>query len=287
MSEDIPLKNLINSFRYEISSAVETLNQANGLSKKLAEYPVEQLDREFSRLSHLLEDAKQIVRRASVEIFKSSEQWGFSSFTTLTSSKGTSSLASSSSRSTINPIISPAIHATKGTRKDYLERHYWAIEDGKIMQRYRETLTTNEKKFISQVQGESWGHFYVTDVLEYEEVFHGDNKSIRQGPDGIYFDTQSDSLVVTEFKGQNSKENDGQKQPDWTLETCRKIQRYQAPYTKVSEFEREAAAFILKEYEAGRTIRYEVIRTEVDPETGEMWTQLEKRTHLEAEHSPP
>lgn len=180
-----------------------------------------------------------------------------------------------------------AVHLTQGNYKEYLNRHYWDSQGGKAIQQYRETLGTSEKRFISQILGESWGHRYITEILGYEEILHGDSKSIVQGLDGIYLDPRDNTLIVAEFKGQKSPESKAQRRPAWTLETCQKIQRYQRPYDKVSEFEREAAIFILQEYEAGRTIRYEVIRTEVDPKTGQMWTQREKQTRLECDLSPP
>jgi hypothetical protein len=287
MSQGIPLEELINQFRGEISSAVDTLHQVSSLSRRLPERPVEQLDREFAWISQLLQEVQQTVRRASVQVFEGNERWGNSPFATLTSSRGNSSFVPMSSGSTISSSVPQAIHFTQGGHKEYLERHYWNSQDGEAMQQYRETLTTVEKRLISQIQGESWGHRYVTDILRYEEVFHGDSKSIRQGLDGIYLDPKEDALVVVEFKGQRSLESAAQQRPTWTLDTCQKIQRYQFPYHKVSEFEREAAAIILQQYEAGRTIRYEVIRTEVDPNTGKMWTQLEKQTRLECDLPSP
>ena len=117
--------------------------------------------------------------------------------------------------------------------------------------------------------------------LKYKEIFHPDNKSIRQGLDSIYWDAKTGELVVVEFKGQGGSESPSQKKINWTPETCKKIQKYQKPYDKVSEYEREMAKKVLDAYDKGERIRYEVVHTKVDEKTGEFWTQLEKQTVLE------
>jgi hypothetical protein len=140
-----------------------------------------------------------------------------------------------------------------------------------------------EKQQFSRMMGESIGDRYVTEVLGYEEVFHGDSKSIAQGFDSLYYDPQKNELVVVEFKGQGSRESELQKQTAWTVKTCEKIAqpRPPRPYQKVSEYEKSAAKVVLKNYDDGNRMRYEVIRTGVDTKTGEFYSQLEKQTYLE------
>lgn len=287
MSQDVTIKELINQLQGEISSAVHDLGAISAFSKKLPQCHAENLDREFIRISDLFEEVERKVKRASSQISQGNEKWGNGSFSNITSSSKMEGFTPVLSSSQINTSTPTTIHFTRGDRKDYLDRHYWDSQDWEGIGEYRESLKPQKKSFISQTLGESWGHNYVTDILGYKEVFHGDSKSIRQGLDGIYLDPEKDALVIAEFKGQNSPESTAQRRYSWTLDTCQKIQRSQFPYDNVSEFERQAALFILQEYDAGRIIRYEVIRTEVDPKTGKIWTQLEKRTHLEHDNSPP
>jgi hypothetical protein len=281
----------IEDFRRNVTKAVEDLEEIRWLTDKLTEFTVDEVCSQITQLQDLCKQVAAEIKRTGDCLIQINTKWGSEplkrSTLTLASSRDNSSFAPLLSGAIANPPASAAIHFTQGGHKKYLERHYWNSQDGEAMQQYRETLTTAEKRWISQIQGESWGHRYVTDILGYEEVFHGDSKSIRQGLDGIYLDPKGDALVVVEFKGQRSLESAAQQRPTWTLDTCQKIQRYQFPYDKVSEFEREAAAIILQQYEAGRTIRYEVIRTEVDPNTGKMWTQLEKQTRLEGDFPSP
>jgi|GEM_PF-5381110 len=167
-----------------------------------------------------------------------------------------------------------------------IHRHSWAQEDSRAMADFRTGLNTQEKRGFSAIQGESFGHRYVEDILGYEIVFHGDEKSIRQGIDGLYFDLKTDSLVVVEFKGQGSPESMLQKHHDWTMTTCQKIDQRVFPYGQVSNYERTVALAILDQVERGQPVRYEVVRTEVDVTHGEMWSQLEKQIFLEKDLAP-
>ncbi|NER49201.1 MAG: hypothetical protein F6J92_21400 [Symploca sp. SIO1A3] len=167
-----------------------------------------------------------------------------------------------------------------------IHRHVWAYEDSQAMADFRTGLNTQEKRNFSAIQGESFGHRYVEDVLGYETVFHGDEKSIRQGIDGLYFDHRTDSLVVVEFKGQGSRESTLQKYHDWTMTTCQKIDQGMFPYGQVSDYERTVARSILDHIERGQPVRYEVVRTEVDVTHGQMWSQLEKQIFLEKDLTP-
>ncbi|MDF0555624.1 hypothetical protein [Kamptonema sp. UHCC 0994] len=175
------------------------------------------------------------------------------------------------------------IASTQGSRQEFLHRHYWNTQDGQEMAQFYNQQLSRGKSEISKVMGESMGDRYVTEVLGYEEVFHGDSKSIRQGFDSLYRDPQKDELVVVEFKGQGSGESTLQKQTAWTVETCEKIARPQPsfPYNNVSQYEQNAAKEVLRNYDGGNRMRYEVVRTEIDPKTGEFWTQIEKQTYLE------
>lgn len=165
--------------------------------------------------------------------------------------------------------------------------HIWPKEDGQAMADFRNGLDRQKKQDFSAIQGESFGHRYVEDILGYKTMFHGDEKSIRQGIDGLYFDQESDSLVVVEFKGQNSSESNAQKRRDWTIVTCQKIDEgLDFPYDKVSGYERTVARSILNAVERGQSVRYEVVRTEVSTTYGEMWTLLEKQIFLEKDLTP-
>lgn len=149
----------------------------------------------------------------------------------------------------------------------------------------KEELSEKRKKFkdFSQGQGELFGHSYVTEILGYRELFHGDNKvdSMSQGLDAVYYDLKAKEIVVLEFKGQNSPLEDEQKDPNWTIDRCQKIQRGEGKYIQATEAERRVADQILDAYNKGEKIRYEVVRTQVSERTGKFWSQLEKQTVLE------
>ncbi|MFZ9739447.1 MAG: hypothetical protein ACO3EZ_15720 [Prochlorotrichaceae cyanobacterium] len=171
----------------------------------------------------------------------------------------------------------------QGTRNQPIQRHYWNPTDGREMQQFRQDQTGQDLKDFSQIQGESLGDRYATDILGYQVIMHGDDKSIAQGLDGLYWDDKRQELVVMEFKGQSSTYSSGQKRPDWSISTCQKIQDYQKPYQNVSDYERQFATEILQHYDRGEMIRYEAVRTDVDMKTGEWWSQLEKQQWMEQE----
>jgi len=275
----MPLADDIEEFRRNVTKAIEELEEVRGVSDKLTECTVDEIHHHLTQLQDLCEQVSLEIKRSTDQLIEINARWGsepLKKFISRTSSFNTD-------------FSSPSAETQfkKGEHGNYLNRYYWNSQDGESMQQYREIITTNEKRFVSQIQGESWGHLYVTEILGYKEIFHGDSKSIRQGFDGVYLDPKDNALIIAEFKGQKSLESKAQKRPTWTLETCQKIRCYQFPYNNVSEFEREAATFLLQEYQSGRILRYEVIRTEVDPNTGQMWTQLEKQTRLECDLSPP
>ncbi|MEM1391963.1 MAG: hypothetical protein AAGG00_01440 [Cyanobacteria bacterium P01_H01_bin.150] len=176
------------------------------------------------------------------------------------------------------------ISSSQGNRKNCLHRHTYDAQDGQEMSEfYNRQETSQDKRFISQTMGESMGDKYVTEKLGYQVVFHGDEKSIYQGIDGLYRDSRTNELVIVEFKGQNSCESKLQKRHDWSIETCKKITHPHPPYpySQASEYEQSVAREILRNYDAGNRIRYEVIRTEIDLKTNELTSQLEKQTYLE------
>ncbi len=157
-----------------------------------------------------------------------------------------------------------------------LHRHVWP-EGGQEMADFRAGLGSQEKQNFSAFQGESFGHRYVEDILGYETLFHGDDKSI---------DSNAQATVVVEFKGQSSPESKLQKQHDWSVTTCQKILKGNPPYGKTSEYERTMAKLVLERLNRGDPVRYEVVRTQVDEAQGQIWTQLEKQVHLEQELTP-
>lgn len=166
-----------------------------------------------------------------------------------------------------------------------LHRHVWA-EGGQEMADFRSGLGSQDKRIFSAFQGESFGHRYVETKLGYETLVHGDDKSISQGLDGLYYDPKTQTTVVVEFKGQGSPESKLQKQHDWSATTCQKILKGNYPYGKTSEYERTMAKLVLERINRGDSVRYEVVRTQVDEAQGQVWTQLEKQTYLEQELTP-
>lgn len=214
------------------------------------------------------------------------------------------------------------IYNTRGERKNPIHRHYWSDgsvktnlqnqkneidtrvksiyeqnwekpnssasnSDGQEMKDFRKSLSEKEPEFpkfkFSEFQGELFGHSYVTEILGYHELFHGDDKaeSMRQGLDSVYYDLKAKEIVVVEFKGQNSPHEKDQQEPIWTIDRCQKIQRGEGKYIQATEAERRVADQILDAYNKGEKIRYEVVRTQVSERTGKFWSQLEKQTILE------
>jgi hypothetical protein len=66
------------------------------------------------------------------------------------------------------------IYSTNGSQSQPIDRHYWDEQDGQEMAEYRKDLSTQEKKDISQEQGELFGHLYATEKLGYQSEFEGD-----------------------------------------------------------------------------------------------------------------
>ena len=163
----------------------------------------------------------------------------------------------------------------------------WSTLDGKEINAYKQGQTPSTKRFISEVQGDLWGDRFATQELGYKSILHPDSKSIRQGFDAIYFDPVEQEYVVAEFKGQTSKESTIQAKPSWVNDTCHKICKAQPPYQNVSEYERQMAQDLLKHYQQGHVLRYEVIRTGVEPTSNRFYSQLEKQTRLELDRNSP
>jgi hypothetical protein len=178
--------------------------------------------------------------------------------------------------------MEPPIHITHGSHSSPLQRHYWSDQDGQEIQTFRQQQQTlSTKQFISEVQGDLWGDRFATEVRGYQPLLHPDSKSIKQGFDGIYLDPSNQEFIVVEFKGQTSRESPLQRDPNWVIETCQKICSGQPPYTQVSDYERQTAQTLLSHHQKGHTLRYEVIRTNIEPTTGKFYSQLERRTYLE------
>jgi hypothetical protein len=165
-----------------------------------------------------------------------------------------------------------------------LQRHIWSPTDGQHIQAVYQQQTPTNKRLLSETQGDLFGQRFATEHLGYQPYLHPDSKSIRQGFDAVFFDPQTQAYVIAEFKGQTSRESTLQTQSDWPLTTCQKIVHGQPPYQQVSEYEREIAQTLLQLYDRGTVLRYEVIRSGVDPQ-GRHYTQLEKQTRLEKQHT--
>ena len=171
------------------------------------------------------------------------------------------------------------IHYSHGTKQEPLTVHTWNDEGAQQMQKFRDSLNESKLAQFSAKQGEDFGHRYVSDILGYTPELLDDEKGIAQGHDGVYRDPKTNEIVVMEFKGQGSDQSVKQQDPNWSLDVCQDILSGRSPYGKASGQEKAIAAEILKAYERGDRIRYEVVRTKV--ENGKMQTQLEKQTYLE------
>lgn len=171
------------------------------------------------------------------------------------------------------------IHYSHGTKQQHLNIHIWGNQDSQQMQEFRDLLTNSKLAQFSAKQGETLGHRYASDILGYTLELSDDEKGISQGHDGVYRDPKTNEIVVVEFKGQESDKSSKQQDPKWSLDVCEDILSGRSPYGKASEQEKVIARTILKAYERGDRIRYEVVRTKV--ENGKMQTQLEEQTYLE------
>jgi len=171
------------------------------------------------------------------------------------------------------------IHYSRGTKQQPLNIYTWGDQDSLQMQKFRDLLTGNKLAQFSAKQGETLGHFYASDILGYTLELSDDEKGITQGHDGVYLDPKTNEIVVIEFKGQESEKSLKQQDPKWSLDVCEDILSGRSPYGKASEQEKAIARTILKAYERGDRIRYEVVRTKV--ENGKIQTQLEEQTYLE------
>ncbi|MEI6428948.1 MAG: hypothetical protein WCO45_11280 [Pseudanabaena sp. ELA607] len=171
------------------------------------------------------------------------------------------------------------IHYPRGTKQQPLNIYTWDDQDSQQMQEFRDPLTKSKLAQFSAKQGETLGHRYASDILGYTLELSDDEKGISQGHDGVYRDPKTNEIVVVEFKGQESEKSLKQQDPKWSLDVCEDILSGRSPYGKASEQEKAIARTILKAYERGDRIRYEIVRTTV--ENGKMQTQLEEQTYLE------
>lgn len=159
--------------------------------------------------------------------------------------------------------------------------HSWDIDEQTVgeLNQFYDKNTAEDKKDLSQYIGETYGHKMVHDILGYTPILSPEDKykSFPQGLDGIYLDSE-ETIVVTEFKGQNSPLSDLQKKEDYVNYVCKKIiEGKDPPYTNAPQAEKEFAQDILRELENGGNVRYEVYRTKFYPESGKLSTNLERR----------
>lgn len=137
---------------------------------------------------------------------------------------------------------------------------------------------------VSETLGESYGHRFATEVLDYDTKLDPDSKyrSFLQGFDSVYYDKKTGETVIGEFKGQDAKESEKQKKVRWTPDVCEQIINRKGVYAKASQAERDLAFDIKKEFDRGM-VRYEVIRTEFDGKAGDIYTVVEKRKYSDHE----
>lgn len=163
--------------------------------------------------------------------------------------------------------------------------HVWEEESQSNLISCRESLPSKKNKDyvskgdLSEWLGEEYGHKYVTEILNYEVIFHPIDKSIRQGLDAIYIDSNGE-IVAVEFKGQSSKLTDAQKLPTYPLDVAYKIQLGIYSGYNISDDERRLHMFIIDEFNKNGSIRYEVICTVLDQKKQKFFSQLQKQFYL-------
>lgn len=166
------------------------------------------------------------------------------------------------------------------------EKYSWQLEspDALNYSKFRDESSKGEKKFVSQTLGESYGHRFATEVLDYKTKLDPDSKyrSFPQGFDAVYYDRETGETVIGEFKGQDAQESEKQKRIRWTSDVCEQIINRQGVYAKASQAERDLAFDIKKEFDRGM-VRYEVIRTKFDEKNGDIYTVVEKRKYSDYE----
>jgi hypothetical protein len=164
-------------------------------------------------------------------------------------------------------------------------KYYWKLnaEDGENFQAFREDSTSGDKRLVSQTIGESYGHEFVTDVLGYETVLDPISKfdSFPQGFDAIYRDANTGEIVIGEFKGQDAVESKGQKRIAWSANVCDRIIARQGIYAKAGDVERELAFDIRAQIDRGN-VRYEMVQTRFDSQTGDIYSVVKDRRDLSA-----
>lgn len=146
----------------------------------------------------------------------------------------------------------------------------------KLAQAEQKAKETSElKSAVSQNIGENYGHQFCTEKLGYQTILHEDSKTIKQGFDSVYYDPKTQETVVMEFKGQDSRLSEQQKNISWTPEVADKVLAREGNYKGSSDTEWQTAKQVKDAYSQGE-LRYEVVRTKV--ENGQLYSELEKTT---------
>ena len=163
-------------------------------------------------------------------------------------------------------------------------------EDADGFKKFRDSASRYPKQVVSEEIDDFYGDKFATDKMGYEKIMDGNDKTIRQGIDGVYYDPFTNSYVAAEFKGQGSSESTLQKQDDWIPSRCQKILNGDRIYARAGETEQETARKLLDAYNHG-DVRYELFRTKFEPnqqedrEGGKIYTEFENYKPLESKES--
>lgn len=164
------------------------------------------------------------------------------------------------------------------------EKYDWKLDDQDAhnFKDFRHNSTTQDKRNVSQSYGEIYGDKLTTEVLKYETILDPVMKydSFSQGFDAVYYDKETDAVVIAEFKGQRSSASEAQKKFTWVPNVLRNIAEGNGVYTKASTEEWDLAKLIIEKYEKGDNIRYELFRTKFNEKTRQFYTVLEERKYL-------
>jgi hypothetical protein len=143
-------------------------------------------------------------------------------------------------------------------------------------------MPKESKKDNSEYMGEIYGDRFAQEHLSYEPRLEpiAKYKSFPQGFDGVYYDSKTGSYVIAEFKGQGAGQTDAQKKFNWTSNVLNQMAEGTGVYGNASDDERSLALEILKDYQQGGELRYELIATKFNKKTGQFYTQLQERKRL-------
>lgn len=162
-------------------------------------------------------------------------------------------------------------------------KYYWRLNaaDGENFRYFREDSSREVKRQVSERMGEDYGHEFVTDVLGYETVLDPISKfeSFPQGFDAIYRDANTGEIVIGEFKGQDAVESKAQKRIEWSTNVCAQIIARQGVYERAGDLERELA-FDIKAQIERENVRYELIQTRFENQTGDIYSVVSNRRNV-------